>query len=148
MRTILQVRARTHTFLGLAAAKISMRKMYRSLQIFFFYALVALAFTSDIDIEYFPSCVEVISVDPPPYSVVHHTKTYWTAFVVTFTKPVKMLHKDKRVYLSSSPSCFYGRKGISPRVVRSHYDLAFTSSLSKIKFSFYFKDKKGEPLFR
>ena len=60
-------------------------------------------------IEAFPSCVEIVKVDPAPYSVVkiHKNKVIW--FAITFSKPV-LMKKDSKERIFLSPNARGSRK--------------------------------------
>ena len=52
-------------------------------------------------IESFPSCVEIVDIKPPPYSVVKVNKNNVVRFELTFSKPVFVRDGGKeRVFLS------------------------------------------------
>lgn len=66
-----------------------------------FIAHVPLASTRKLRAEGFPSCVEIVDINPPPFSVVKvlEPKAIW--FEVTFSKPVFLAkHGAKRIFLS------------------------------------------------
>lgn len=65
-------------------------------------------------VESFPSCVEVVAIHPPPYSVVKIQKDSSIWFEITFSKPVFLANRgEERVFISSSASGIKdGTKGI------------------------------------
>ena len=68
-------------------------------------------------VESFPSCVEIVSIDPPPYSVVNVNKDSGIWFEITFSKPVFLSDKgEERVFISTSAAGIKsGTKGIRSR---------------------------------
>lgn len=51
-------------------------------------------------VEAFPSCVEIVDINPPPYSVVNVLKSHVIWFEVTFSKPVHpKKYGKKRIFL-------------------------------------------------
>ena len=52
-------------------------------------------------VEAFPSCVEIVDINPPPHSVVKVHRGYVIWFEVTFSKPVyPKKDSKKRIFLS------------------------------------------------
>ena len=106
------------------------------------------------DIESFPSCVEISAVEPQPYSVVQINKDYRTKFDITFSKPVKLVNKYYKYYvtLSSSPARDNARQSTIPVIVPKTVGARLvTPEGSGRKWRAHFSIKEGrtkDPLFR
>lgn len=86
-------------------------------------------------VESFPSCVEIVNINPPPYSVVkiyNHT-TIW--FEITFSKPVFIRMGGKqRVFLSPDA------RGLANQIQAA--DLMQTNTSTPLKWSIKFTIRK------
>ena len=114
------LRARAHMKKQLAGHKrmeyrelvtAKMRNIYLQLELVLFLAAFllvpyALSDTDQVLGETFPSCVEILSIHPPPYSVLKRSRDKAVWFEITFSKPVfkRKIAEDSKEPIFLSPN--------------------------------------------